>query len=312
MQISAFTNCYAGKDLEEALAAVKELGVNTVELGAGGYAGKRHCDPALLLKDKTAFFRFHETFHTYDMDVNALTVHGNPVHPDAETAKKFDADFRNAVLLAEQLEIDTVVTYAGCPGDPAGAKYPNWVCCSWPEDLRALLDWQWNEVLLPYWQEAAAFAREHGVSRVAIEMRPGFCVYNPETMLRLRREVGNVLGAAVDPSHLIWQGIDPALAIRELAGTIYHVRAKDVKIDKFNTAKNGVLDTKSLDDVADRSWLFRAAGSGSNASDWQDILAALRISGYNRVLSVTHEDGLIGADEGLRRAVAFLRSIGTV
>ena len=179
MKLSVLANLYHDKTLEEVLAKMKSLGVDTVEIGAGGYPGKTQCDPAVLLKDKTAFFKFRETFNAYDIDICALSAHGNPVHPDRETAKMYDADFRNAVLLAEQLEIYTVITFSGCPGDSEGSKYPNWVTCPWPDDYSKILEWQWNDVLIPYWQEASEFAKSHGVTRIAFEMHPGFCVYNP-------------------------------------------------------------------------------------------------------------------------------------
>ena len=309
MKLSVLANLYGSKTLEETLRVMKSLGVDTVEIGAGGYPGKNQCDPAHLLTDKTAFYQFRETFNTYGIDICALAAHGNPVHPDADVAKKFDADFRNAVLLAEKLEIDTVITFSGCPGDHAGAKYPNWVTCPWPEDFLAILDWQWNDVLLPYWHDTAAFAKEHGVNHIAFEMHPGFCVYNPETMLRIRREVGDVLGANFDPSHLIWQGIDPVAAIRELAGAIYHVHAKDTKVDKYNTAKHGVLDTKHYGDELNRSWIFRTVGYGNNETYWRDMISALRLCGYDRVLSIEHEDSLMSVDEGLRKAVSFLKPL---
>ncbi len=309
MKLSVLANLFGDKTLEQTLQIMQSLGVDTVEIGAGGYPGKNQCDPAVLLQDKTAFYRFRETFSTYGVDICALACHGNPVHPDADTAKAFDADFRNAVLLAEKLEIDTVITFSGCPGDHEGAKYPNWVTCPWPDDYLKVLEWQWNEKLLPYWHNTAAFAKEHGVSHIAFEMHPGFCVYNPETLLRLRREVGDVIGANFDPSHLIWQGMDPVAAIRELAGAIYHVHAKDTKIDGYNTAKNGVLDTKHYSDELNRAWIFRTVGYGNGESYWRDMVSALRLCGYDRVLSIEHEDSLMTTEEGLRKAVSFLRPI---
>ncbi len=309
MKLSVLANLFGNKNLEETLRTMKRYGIDTVEIGAGGYPGKKQCDPAVLLKDKTAFFQFRETFNTYDIDICALAAHGNPVHPDKETARAFDADFRNAVLLAEKLEIDTVITFSGCPGDHEGAKYPNWVTCPWPDDYLKILDWQWNDVLLPYWQDTAAFAREHGVTRIAFEMHPGFCVYNSETLLRLRREVGDVIGANLDPSHLIWQGMDPAVVARELKGAIYHVHAKDTRIDAGNTARNGVLDTKHYGDELNRSWIFRTVGYGNPESYWRNFISALRLVGYDRVLSIEHEDSLMSVEEGLRKAIAFLRPL---
>lgn len=147
------------------------------------------------------------------------------------------------------------------------------------------------------------------MTRIAFEMHPGFCVYNPETMLRIRSEVGDILGANFDPSHLIWQGIDPVAAIRELSGAIYHVHAKDTKIDKYNTAGHGVLDTKHYGDEVNRSWIFRTVGYGNSEAYWRDLISALRLAGYDRVLSIEHEDSLMSLDEGLKKAVEFLKPL---
>ena len=308
MKLSVLANLYGKKTLDEALSIISGLGVHTVEIGAGGYPGKDHCNPAELLADEKKFNEFVNTFKKYDMSICALAAHGNPLHPDKKIAGAFDSDFRDAVLLAEKLGVDTVITFSGCPGDCENAKYPNWVTCPWPEDFLAILDWQWNEKLIPYWKEAGAFAKAHGV-RVAFEMHPGFCVYNPETLLRLRAAVGDVLGANLDPSHLIWQGIDPVAAVRELKGAIYHVHAKDTKIDKYNTAKNGVLDTKHYSDELNRAWVFRTVGYGNGEEYWRAFISNLQLCGYDRAISIEHEDSFMSIDEGLKKAVDFLKEI---
>ena len=309
MKLSVLANLFGSKTLDETLAIMHDLGVTSVEIGAGGYPGKNQCDPAALLADNAKFDEFVATFKKYDIEICALACHGNPVHPDKATAAAFDADFRNAILLAEKLGVDTIIGFSGCPGDSEGSKYPNWVTCPWPEDFLKILDWQWNEVLIPYWREMAKFAEAHKVTRIAFEMHPGFCVYNPETLKRLRAAVGDVIGANFDPSHLIWQGMDPVAAIRELAGMIYHVHAKDTKVDKYNTAANGVLDTKHYGDELHRSWVFRTVGYGNNESYWRDMVSNLRLCGYDRVLSIEHEDSLMTTMEGLSKAVNFLRGV---
>ena len=309
MKLSVLANLYGKKSLDETLQILTGLGVHTVEIGAGGYPGKAHCNPAELLADEKKFEEFVATFKKYDVEICALAAHGNPLHPNEAEAKRYDEDFKNAVLLAEKLGVDTVITFSGCPGDHEGAKYPNWVTCPWPEDFLAILDWQWNEKVIPYWKKTGAFAKEHGVSRIAFEMHPGFCVYNPETLLRLREAVGDVIGANFDPSHLIWQGMDPVAAIRALKGAIYHVHAKDTKIDKYNTAVNGVLDTKHYGRELERAWVFRTVGYGNNETYWRDMVSNLRLCGYDRVLSIEHEDSVMSIDEGLRKAVSFLKDI---
>jgi len=145
--------------------------------------------------------------------------------------------------------------------------------------------------------------------KVAIEMHPGFVVYNPESMLRLRSACGNNVGANFDPSHLFWQGIDPIRALRVLKSCIFHVHAKDTKVDEINTARNGVLDTKHYGNELQRAWIFRTVGYGHGAEFWTEFVSNLRMIGYEGVLSIEHEDSLMSVNEGFRKAVAFLREI---
>ena len=307
MKLGVLTNLFGKMSLEEALTKFEALGIEAAEIGCGGYPGKAHCDPKVLLNDKKALDEFKATLARHHIELSNLSAHGNPVHPDKKIAKAFHDDFIDAVLLAEKLGVDTVVTFSGCPGGSPEDKTPNWATCAWPDDFLSVLDYQWNEVLIPYWKKTAEFAKNHGVTKIAFEMHPGFCVYNPETMLRIREAVGETLGANFDPSHLIWQGIDPVAAIKALEGAIYHFHAKDTKLDKYNVAKFGVLDTKHYSDEAHRSWIFRSVGYGNGLDYWRDIISALRLVGYDKVMSIEHEDSLMTPEEGLRHAVEFLK-----
>ena len=307
MKLGVLTNLFGKMSLEEALTKFEALGIEAAEIGCGGYPGKAHCNPKILLNDQKALDEFKATLARHHIELSNLSAHGNPVHPDKKIAKAFHDDFIDAVLLAEKLGVDTVVTFSGCPGGSPEDKTPNWATCAWPDDFLAVLDYQWNEVLIPYWKKTAEFAKNHGVTKIAFEMHPGFCVYNPETMLRIREAVGETLGANFDPSHLIWQGIDPVAAIKALEGAIYHFHAKDTKLDKYNVAKFGVLDTKHYSDEAHRSWIFRSVGYGNGLDYWRDIISALRLVGYDKVMSIEHEDSLMTPEEGLRHAVEFLK-----
>lgn len=307
MKLCVLANLYGKFTLEETLKKLKPLGVEAVEIGAGGYPGKDHCNPAELLADEKKLAEWKGLFDKYGIELAALSCHGNAVHPNKEAAAAYDKDFRETVLLAEKVGVDTVITFSGCPGGSPVDAQPNWVTCAWPPEYLDILDYQWNEVLIPYWKEAGAFAEAHGVKHIAFEMHPGFCVYNPETLLKLRAAVGPVIGANFDPSHLVWQGIDPVRAIRELGDAIYHFHAKDVKVDEYNTSVNGVLDTKHYTDELNRSWIFRALGYGHDVSYWKNIASALRLVGYDKVMSIEHEDSLMSIDEGLEKAVAVLK-----
>ena len=311
MKLGVFTVLLGGKSLRDALLYLSEAGVQAVEIGAGGYPGKAHANPDELLSDKAKIDEIKLLVEDHGMIISALSCHGNPVHPQKEIAQSFHNDFEKTVLLAEKLGVERVITFSGCPGDSNDSNYPNWVTCPWPPDFINILEYQWNDVLLPYWDKAAKFAENHGVNKICLEMHPGFCVYNPETLLKLRNAVGNSIGANFDPSHLFWQGIDPVLAIRELKGAIYHFHAKDTKIDAYNTAKNGVLDTKHYGNEIERSWVFRTVGYGHDYQVWKDIVSALRMTGYDYVLSIEHEDSLMSVNEGLKKAITFLKQVLT-
>lgn len=164
-------------------------------------------------------------------------------------------------------------------------------------------------MLLPYWEKTAAFAQAHGIRKIAFEMHPGFCVYNPETMLRIREAIGDTLGANLDPSHLFWQGIDPVAAIRALGNAIYFFHAKDTALDRYNVARTGVLDTKHFSDVKNRAWVFRTVGYGHDLQTWKNIISALRVAGYEGPVSIEHEDGLMSGEEGLTKAIRFLQQV---
>jgi sugar phosphate isomerase/epimerase len=309
MKIGVFAVLMSGQPLEQVAAYLNGLGVEAIELGCGGYPGNAHCDSADLLANPEKIAQLQEVLAKNELELSALSMHGNPIHPDKEFAAAHAKDQENAVLLAEKLGIDTVITFSGCPGDSPGGKYPNWVTCAWPPDYPEILEYQWDEVLVPFWKEAAAFARDHGVTKIALEMHPGFCVYNTDSLLRLRDAVGPEIGANYDPSHLWWQGMDVQTSMRTigLAGAMHHFHAKDTKIDEQNTRRTGALDTRPYTDEINRSWLFRSIGYGHGIDAWKEIVSELRLIGYDGALSIEHEDSLLSANEGLEKGIEVLK-----
>jgi sugar phosphate isomerase/epimerase len=306
MKLGVFTVILSHLPLDKALAYLKSQGVQQLEIGCGGSPGTAHCDARKLIANPDLITEFKAAIDNSGLELAALSVHGNPVHPNPAIAQDDHEQFEAAVLLAEKLGVKTVVTFSGCPGDSEKSLYPNWVVATWPTDFQTIKQWQWEEVLIPYWKKAAQFAAEHGV-RVALEMHPGFCVYNPTTLLRLREAVGPTIGANFDPSHLFWQGIDPVAAIRALKGSIYHFHAKDTTIDPYVSKVKGVLDTTSFDNLAERPWYFRSVGYGHGESTWRDMFSELRLAGYDGIISIEHEDGLMTPQEGLEKAIEVLK-----
>ncbi len=309
MKLGVMNPVLRAMDFESALKYLNSLDVHAIEIGAGGYPGNFHLKPEELLASPENVAAYKALLEKYDIEISAISCHGNPLHPQKDVAEKFDKQFRDAILAAEALGVKTVVGFSGCPGDCENSMYPNWVVCPWPGDNLKILDWQWNEKVIPYWTEMAAFAKAHGIEKIAFEMHPAFVVYNPETLLRLRAAVGDIIGANFDPSHLYWQGIDPCAAIKALKGAIYHFHAKDTLIDKRNTEVNGVLDTKPYNLIDERAWVFRTVGYGHDKFEWNRIISTLRTVGYDGVVSIEHEDGLMSQREGLEKAVSFLKEV---
>lgn len=242
--------------------------------------------------------------------ISALSCHGNPLHPQKELAAKDHEDFVNTVKLAQKLGVKVVNTFSGCPGDHEGAKYPNWPVAPWPNDYQEILTWQWENKVIPYWTEQAAFATEHDV-KIGLELHGGFSVHTPATLLRLREAAGEAIGANLDPSHMWWQGIDPVQAIHILGreGAIHHFHAKDTVIDPVNVNKHGLTDMQSYTNMLDRAWQFRSVGYGHDVKVWADMMSALRLVGYDYVVSIEHEDGLMSIEEGFSKAVDNLRQV---
>ena len=307
MELSVMSPVLSQMNLDQALEYLSSLGVDSLELGAGGYPGKAHMDAREYLEHPEKIEELKALLQKHNMKLSAIACHGNPVHPNAKLAQSFHEDFVAAMKVAARLGVDTIVGFSGCPGDCPESRNPNWVTCAWPPEYLEILDWQWNEVLIPYWKKTAALAQEIGIRKIAFEMHPGFCVYNPATLLKLRAAVGDIIGANVDPSHLFWQGMDPSEAIRALKGAIYHFHAKDTAIDSANTAVNGVLDTGSYGDILGRSWIFRTVGYGHGKEIWNKIISTLKAVGYDGAISIEHEDALMSPKEGLEKAIALLK-----
>ena len=309
MKLGIFTVLFQDKPFEEVLDLVKEAGLDAVEIGCGNYPPDVHCKPAELLEDEAKLRQFKEAIDKRGLVISALSCHGNPLHPNPEVAEAHRRVQRQTFELAGKLGVERVITFSGCPGDSPNAKYPNWVTCAWPPDYQEILKWQWEEVVIPFWREEAEYAKKCGVKMICLEMHPGFVVYNPPTLLRLREAVGEIIGANFDPSHLFWQGIDPVRAVFELKDAIYHVHMKDTILHPDRVAVKGVLDTTSLAEVQERSWIFRTIGYGHDLKFWKDFVSALQEVGYDWVLSIEHEDALMSIDEGFRKAVEFLKEI---
>jgi len=306
MDIGVLTVPLGDQSLEETLSYLDEIGVDTVELGCGGYPGTDHLDRTAMLDDEDAQAVLHDSLDDHDMRVSALATHNNPLHPDQSRAEEADTELRDAIELADQLGVNTVTCFSGLPAGGPNDDVPNWITAPWPSEHAEAHEYQWD-VATDYWADLAEHAAHHGVD-IAIEMHPNMLVYEPHGMLELREATNEYIGANFDPSHLYWQGIDVTAAIRLLGDhdAIHHFHAKDTKVYEENARQKGVLDTTAYTEEADRSWLFRSIGYGHDESHWKDVVSTLRMVGYDGALSIEHEDSLTSAREGLEKAVDVL------
>ncbi len=308
--IGVFDPVFEKLSLDEMIDKICALEIEAVEIGTGGYPGSPHCPVQELLSDSGKLRAWKKKFTDRNLQVATLSCHGNPLHPDAKRAQQHAETFRNTVLLAEKLDIKVVVGFSGCPAGSATDTMPNWATFRWPPEWQQVLDWQWKERVIPYWKQAAQFAREHGIHQLAFEMIPNMVVYNPRTLLRLRDAVGPEIGANCDLSHLFWQGCNPVEVIHLLGkqNALFHAHMKDTVLFENNVAKYGVLNPDD-DDLSQASETFRAVGYGHSATTWKDILQAYMDVGYQGILSIENEDPLLPGEVGVERAVYVLKNV---
>jgi sugar phosphate isomerase/epimerase len=310
--IGVFDPVYEKLSLDEMLDKVSALGLEAMEIGTGGYPGTSHCPVAELLEDPAKAKAWKKKFEDRNIRVATLSCHGNPIHPDVKHAARDVESFRRTVLLAERLEVPVIVGFSGCPGGSPTDVQPNWITYRWPPEYKEMLEWQWKEKVIPYWKEAAKYAREHGIKRLAFEMHPNFVVYNPKTLLQLRDAVGEEIGANCDLSHLFWQGCDPVEVIHLLGknGALFHAHMKDTVLYPENVGRFGVLNFAfSTDELPDASETFRAVGYGHSASLWKAILQAYMDVDYQGILSIENEDPILSGEVGVERAAYVLKNV---
>jgi sugar phosphate isomerase/epimerase len=310
LPIGVFDPPFNKLSLDEMLDRFATLGIEAVEVSAGGPQGSPHCPRPELLADPAKARAWKKKFDDRGIPVMTLSCHNNALYPDEAKARAATEQFRETLQLAGMLGIKTVVGFSGCPGGSPTDTIPNWVTYTWPDEHGIALEWQWKERVIPYWQETVKFARDHGVHRIALEMHPNFVVYNPRTLMRLREAVGEEIGANCDLSHLFWQQCNPVEVIRFLGkqGALYHAHMKDTAFFQHNVDRFGVLNFGNKDDH-EASEFFRAVGYGHSASAWKDIMAAYMEVGYNGMLSIENEDPILSGEVGVQRSLAVLKNV---
>jgi sugar phosphate isomerase/epimerase len=307
MKIGMVTDSLGHLSLDDMLDTAARLGIKGVEFNAANWTSAPHMNLKALLDSPAERRDFLKSVKLRGLDIIALNANGNQLHPtEGETQSKA---LHDTIRVAGALGVETVVLMSGLPEGAAGDKMPNWVVSSWPPETQSMLKYQWEERALPYWAKLATFAKEHGVKNLAVELHGNQLVYNVPTLLRLRKEIGAIVGANLDPSHLMWMGADPLAAIDALGSAIVHTHAKDTFINKPVAALTSRLENGSLMDIAGRAWSYITLGYGNDQQFWKDFCYRLRMVGYDGWLSIEHEDVMLSRLEGVRKSVELLQAV---
>jgi sugar phosphate isomerase/epimerase len=309
LKLGLVTEVLAESPLAEVMRWLREAApaISGLEIIAGGYGPRSHCDRDGLLAESTARSAWLDELRGHGFEVAALNAWGNPLHPEPSVSAAQDRDLRETIRLAAALDVNRVVALAGCPGaGPDDRTTPHFAAGAWLPDLEGVSEWQWEAEILPYWSELSDFARrEYPELLICLELHPGTCVHNVEEFERVSAVGGNI-AANLDPSHLFWQGMDAFAVIDHLGQRIAHAHAKDMVFNEERRALNGVLDRRWPHPPDEMPWRFAAVGDGRPGAWWRRLAEALEAFTLVETLAIEHEDQLKPALEGIPQAAALL------
>ena len=325
MKLGAYTACLHDRSIDETLKILGEMGLTSAEINAGGFIPAPHLPIDDILASAGAREEYLGKYQQAGITLTGLNVNGNPLNPDPQVGPKHAEDLRRAIEVAALLGVKRVVTMSGLPGGHPGSTAANWVVNPWDSQYLDILDYQWNDVAVPFWKDINARAAAADV-KVCIEMHPHNIVFNPPTLQRLVEQTGAThVGAEMDPSHLFWQGMDPVACVEYLGDLVFHAAAKDTRINPDNVKVFGVLDDRfartpaGADQVnlggrntlnqwpQQPSWEFVAVGRGHGVEEfWVPFLRALHAVDPDMAVNIEHEDQEFDQVEGLRMAAENL------
>lgn len=291
----AIKTCTLDMKFESMLEFCINHQVDAIEIGTGNWSSAPHVSLDKVVKNRQARERWYDAIRSRGLELCALNCSGNPLAyaKDMEITEKTFA-------LAEALGVKKIIMMSGLPTGCAEDKTPVWITTSWPPETQSILDYQWNEVAIPMWKKIVNMAKDCGIEQIALENHGMQLVYNPQTLLRLRNAVDPMIGMNLDPSHMFWMGGDPIVAARVLgrAGALYHIHAKDSRLERGMVEENGVLDTKPIEAFRDRTWNYVAVGCGHSVLWWKEFFSVVRMSGYHDVVSLEMEDLTMSTIDG--------------
>ncbi|MGB9034513.1 MAG: sugar phosphate isomerase/epimerase family protein [Paeniglutamicibacter sp.] len=207
-------------------------------------------------------------------------------------------DMKRAARVARKLGVDTVVGFTGSKIWPYVAQFPPVPASVIDAGYQDFAD-RWNPILDVFDEQGVRFAHEVHPSEIA---------YDYHSSVRALEAIGHreAFGFNWDPSHMMWQNIDPVGFIWDFKERIYHVDCKDTRMRTPN-GRAGVLGSHLPWGDPRRGWDFVSTGHGD--VPWEDAFRALKSIGYTGPISIEWEDAGMDRLHGAGQAVEFVRSL---
>lgn len=314
--VTLFTGQWADLPLEEVARLAAGWGYDGLEIAASG----DHLDLQRADEDDAYLASRKEILDRHGLKVFAISNHlsGQAVcdapidfrhqailhahvwgDGDAEGVRQRAAeDMKRAARVARKLDIDTVVGFTGSSIWPYVAMFPPVGAAVIDRGFEDFAN-RWNPILDVFDGEGVRFAHE---------VHPGEMAYDYWSSVRALEAIDHreAFGFNWDPSHMMWQNIDPVGFIVDFADRIYHVDCKDTRLRPRN-GRAGVLGSHLPWGDPRRGWDFVSTGHGD--VPWEDSFRALEAIGYAGPISIEWEDAGMDRLHGAEEAARFVRSL---
>jgi len=312
MKLGVFTVLYNEKPLEEVAKYISGLGYETVELAA--WKSSSHLDIDKVLSDKSYRTNLLGLVGKYGLEISALSNHlegqlilGALDWTTDEWAPSSDPDekvqygikrIKDTARAAAALGVEVVVGFTG------SQVWGKWY--SWPETNIKAYEQAW-EVMAERWHPILDVFKQEGV-KFALEVHPTEIAYNVETAEDCLNAIDHrpEFGFNFDPSHFVWQMIDPVIFIKKFGDRIFHAHAKDSELQYDELARSGVIPNGAWA-RPNRGFRFRCPGWGE--VNWRRVMTGLLSVGYDFVLSYEHEDPVMSREDGCEKNIEHLRPL---
>lgn len=297
--------------LEEVAKLASELGYDGLEL-----ATHAHFNVQKALTDEEYIPYVWKTLKKYNLQCKAISAHltGQCVgdvwderldnFAPAELAGKPDAirswaikEMKDTARAAKKFGVNVVNGFTGSP------IWARWY--SYPQTSEEMIEGGFQEIK-KLWSPIFDVFDENGI-KFALEVHPSEIAFDYYTTERLFKtfDYRETLGLNYDPSHLVWQGVDEVIFLREFKDRVYHVHMKDVKM--LRDEKAGILGSFIPFGDSRRKWNFVSVGHGN--VDFDGIIRELNSAGYSGPLSVEWEDSGMDRVFGAKESLEYVRKI---